>query len=142
MYNQLHKYRVSHYISRRFLTMTFPPFRWLYYLFCKIRLAKTQKRFGKTYRVLLQNGIGAMNFLSGYENWLDEMLPHLIEKDQAVFVDIGANTGQTMLKVLPRFPGVAYYAVEPNPKCAEYLKELCSLNDFLNVKILYKNLNQ
>ena len=100
--------------------MDFPPFRWLYWLFRKIKLTKEISRNGSSYQVLLQNGVGGMNFLGHYENWLDNLLPFLMNEEQTVFIDIGANTGQTMLKVLPRFHKVQYYAVEPNPACVSY----------------------
>ena len=116
--------------------MDFPPFRWLYWLFRKIKLTKEISRNGSSYQVLLQNGVGGMNFLGHYENWLDNLLPFLMNEEQTVFIDIGANTGQTMLKVLPRFHKVQYYAVEPNPACVSYLKELCRINQFTNVTIL------
>ena len=77
-----------------------------------------------------------MNFINEYEVWLDEILPALIKDDKAVFVDIGANIGQTLLKVLPRFPEVQYFAIEPNPACVDYLTKLCKINDFARVKLL------
>ncbi|MEL7221444.1 MAG: FkbM family methyltransferase [Bacteroidota bacterium] len=135
VYKWLHKYRLSHSVSRTYLTTEFPPFRWLYRLFKRVNLTKTVYRNDTTYKVLLSDGAGVMNFVSDYEPWLDQLLPILLQRKAPVFVDIGANIGQTMLKVLPQLPGVQYFAVEPNPACVSYLKKLCALNKFTDVRI-------
>ena len=75
-----------------------------------------------------------MNFISDYEPWLDEMLPKLLDKD-ATFLDVGANIGQTMIKVLSRFPHIPYLAVEPNENCVNYLRLLVEANNFKSVSI-------
>ncbi len=135
LYNALHKLKISHVFSRNCITEGFLPFKLIYGLFKKINLSKKIHRNGADFTVLIKNGMGAMNFVANYENWLDNILTKLIDKQDAVFVDIGANTGQTMLKVLPRFPAVQYYAVEPNRHCVTYLKALVEANSFNNVKL-------
>ncbi len=136
MYNTLHKFKLLHFLGRNFLTEDFLPFKLFYKLFRKLNWSKKVHRNGVDYTVLIKNGMGVMNFASGYETWLDELLPKLIEKEDAVFLDIGANTGQTMLKVLPRFPEVHYFAFEPNEHCVSYLQALCEANNFKTAKIL------
>jgi len=136
MYNFFHKFKISHILGRNFLTVDFLPFRLLYKLFSRINWSKKVSRNGQNVTILIKNGMGIMNFVSHYENWLDEILPKLIDEEDAVFLDIGANTGQTMIKVLPRFPNVRYFAVEPNTHCVSYLHALCEANSFRNVKIL------
>src|SRR6185312_17014626 len=108
MYNFFHKFKISHILGRNFLTVDFLPFRLLYKLFSRINWSKKVSRNGQNVTILIKNGMGIMNFVSHYENWLDEILPKLIDEEDAVFLDIGANTGQTMIKVLPRFPNVRY----------------------------------
>lgn len=135
MYNALHKLKISHVFSRNFLTEDFLPFKLLYGIFKKVNLSKKVHRNGTDFTVLIKNGMGVMNFVTNYENWLDNILTKLIDKQNVVFVDIGANTGQTMIKVLPKFPSVQYYAVEPNKHCVEYLKALIEANNFNNVKL-------
>lgn len=136
MYNTLHKFKISHILSRNYLTDDFLPFRLLYKLFRKFTWTRRVTRNGVSFKVLIKDGMGVMNFISEYETWLDEVLVKLIDKEDAVFIDIGANTGQTMIKIMPRFPGVQYFAVEPNSHCVRYLKALVELNNFKSVKIL------
>jgi len=135
LYNTLHKLKISHILSRNFLTEKFLPFKLLYKLVRRLNWSKKVRRNGADFTVLIKDGMGMMNFVSNYENWLDKILPKLIEKGDAVFVDIGANTGQTMIKVLPRFPEVRYFAIEPNEHCVRYLEALSEANKFKHVKI-------
>lgn len=137
MYNTLHKFKLAHYLGRNLLTDSFPPFRWSYKLFRKINFSKKVTRNGNSYTILLQDGMGVMNFISNYEDWLDKLLNQILTKNNnAVFIDIGANIGQTMLKVLPSFPKVKYFAIEPNKNCVDYLKALIKINKFESVKIM------
>jgi FkbM family methyltransferase len=136
MYNTLHKIKLSHVFSRNFITEDFLPFKLLYKLVKKINWSKRVNKNGVAYTVLLKNGVGVMNFVSDYETWLDNILTKIIEKEDAVFIDIGANIGQTMLKVLPRYPKIRYYAIEPNPHCVSYLRALAEANNFNNVNII------
>lgn len=135
MYNTIHQFKLSHFLSRNLLTERFLPFRLLYGIFKKVNFSKKVSRNGASFTVLIKNGVGIMNWVSDYEVWLDKLLPKLINKENAVFLDIGANTGQTMLKVLPHFPEVRYFAVEPNAHCVTYLKSLSEVNNFKHVKI-------
>jgi FkbM family methyltransferase len=135
MYNTLHKFKISHVIDRNIITEKFLPFKLFYKLFKKLNCSRKVNRNGASFTILIKRGMGIMNFISNYETWLDEILPMLIEKEDAVFFDIGANTGQTMIKVLPHFPKVRYYAFEPNGSCVDYLQSLCALNHFSTVKI-------
>lgn len=135
MYNTLHKIKISHILSRNFLTDDFMPFRVFYSLFKKLNFSKKVKRNGQYFTVLIKDGMGVMNFISKYEMWLDELLIELIDKEDAVFFDVGANTGQTLLKVMTKFPRVRYFGVEPNENCIKYLKALIEVNNFNTVKI-------
>ena len=77
-----------------------------------------------------------MNFISNYESWMDELLPKILARQHGAFIDVGANIGQTMLKVLPNHEVERYYAVEPNTYCAEYLESVIVLNNFQNTEII------
>lgn len=135
MYNTIHKFKLAHFLGRNLVTERFLPFKLLYGIFKKVNFSKKVIRNGASFTLLIKNGTGIMNWVSEYEEWLDKLLPKLINKENAVFIDIGANTGQTMLKVLPHFPDVRYLAIEPNAHCVSYLKSLSEVNNFKNVKI-------
>lgn len=76
-----------------------------------------------------------MNLISNYEAWMDEVLAQILSHRKGAFVDVGANIGQTLLKVLSVDKGLDYYAIEPNEVCAEYLKELAISNNYTKLKV-------
>jgi FkbM family methyltransferase len=60
---------------------------------------------------------------------------HLFSRAGA-FIDIGANAGQTLLKVKSLFPQMHYIGFEPNTYCAGYVSEIIRANRFENCVIL------
>ncbi len=136
MYSTLHRYKIFHILGRNLLTERFLPFKWLYKLFQKVSWSTTISRNGISYKVFIKGGVGTMNFVPDFEPWMDTVLPKLLGKKDDVFFDVGANIGQTMIKVLSRFPDTQYFAVEPNDHCVKYIKELAELNNFKSVTTL------
>ncbi len=134
IYSTLHKLKVSHWVGKHFITTRSIFFKIVYGLIRRINLHIRVKKNGINTLIPIREGVGFLNLLSDYERWMDKLLPKLFHEDD-VFIDIGANTGQTLLKVLTRYSSVEYFAVEPNEQCAVYLSELCRLNGFSNVKI-------
>ena len=89
------------------------------------------------FKVPVINGVGA-ELLRNREPWLDAVISLLVREDPtAVFVDVGANIGQTVLKVRAAHPGLAYVAFEPNPYCVHYLRELIQENEQLSDVVVY-----
>lgn len=137
MYNTLHKLKLSHSIGRNFLTIDFLPFKLFYQLLTKVNISFKKNINGVTYKIPIYKGMGFGNLIPNYETWFDKTLQKIVPKHkEIVFIDIGANTGQTILKILPYFPKVNLYAVEPNPHCISYIQHLCSLNNFKKITIL------
>ena len=61
-------------------------------------------------------------------SWKTTVIDKLEQKDAGVFVDVGANVGQTLLDLLDVRPTSQWFGFEPNVACANYLKELISAN--------------
>lgn len=135
LYRFLHRFKLSHVIDRNLVTEKSWLFRQVYALLKQVNTTKSVTQKGVTYRVPIKKGIGFANFINQYESWFDALLPKLLPKEGGTFVDVGANTGQTLLKVVPHFGGVQYYAVEPNSACVDYLRYLVQINDFERVVI-------
>jgi len=65
------------------------------------------------------------------EPWMTDLLSKLLpDLQDQIFVDIGANLGQTLLKVKSVSSRVDYYGFEPNPACCYYLEQLIAVNRF------------
>src|SRR4051812_34079059 len=62
------------------------------------------------------------------EAWLDVVLRRCFERRAGAFVDVGANLGQTLLKVRALDADRPYYGFEPHPFCCHYLRELVARN--------------
>lgn len=65
---------------------------------------------------------------------LDIFAALLPELDGSV-VDVGANLGQTLVKVKLADPKRRYYGFEPNPACFDYLEKLVSANRWSGITL-------
>jgi len=78
----------------------------------------------------------------GYENlrlsepWMTKTLLALRPLFKGHFVDVGVNTGQTLLKSQAVFDEVHYLGFEPNSSCVNYVQELVRLNEFEHITVL------
>jgi FkbM family methyltransferase len=83
--------------------------------------------------IIRQMGLGNITIT---EPWMGELLIDLLSKRDGAFIDIGANIGQTLLKLKSVAPEVEYIGFEPNPACIYYLRELINTNQFTRTEIL------
>jgi FkbM family methyltransferase len=71
------------------------------------------------------------------EQWMSGVLAKLLPlSKQGCFVDVGANLGQTLIKLKTLSENFKYIGFEPNPSCVFYLQELISANRFKNCTLL------
>ena len=69
------------------------------------------------------------------EPWMVELLDCILPEQQGVFLDVGVNVGQTLVKVKAIDANRKYVGFEPNPVCNFYVQELIKKNDFKNCTI-------
>ena len=86
-------------------------------------------------RVPLIGGIGFDNLYGG-EEWMTAILSVLLPRRAGVFVDVGVNVGQTMIKVKVLNPEQPYIGFEPNPVCYSYTHRLIAENGFAKCTLL------
>lgn len=96
----------------------------------------TSVRYTHTrFKIPVIRRLGIQN-LKKEEPWMMEMLDKLLLfNSEGIFIDIGVNLGQTLLKLRSLFPEMDYYGFEPNPVCCFYLEELINLNRLKKVNI-------
>jgi FkbM family methyltransferase len=82
---------------------------------------------GKQYVIPVLNGIGFNNLHYQTEPWMKTLINKLLLMKAGVFVDVGANIGQTLMK-LRSISEVQYIGMEPNPECVVYLEHLIKAN--------------
>jgi FkbM family methyltransferase len=83
--------------------------------------------------LLGDQGYGNLNLS---EPWMTEILISLRPLFNGQFVDVGVNTGQTLLKAEAVFKDVNYIGFEPNPSCVNYVQEMIRMNGFKNALLL------
>ncbi len=97
------------------------------YLDLKIRLG--DKRF----IVPIIKGNGFQNLkLKG--DWFLLLLEKVSLPGNSIFIDVGVNVGQTILKFRSHFQN-PYIGFEPNPNCVLYTKKLIRANKFRDISI-------
>jgi FkbM family methyltransferase len=69
-------------------------------------------------------------------SWKTEVIERLVDAEGGLFVDVGANIGQTLLDLLASYPMARYVGFEPNVSCVHYLKELVRSNSFDSCQIV------
>ncbi len=77
------------------------------------------------------------NINSGYsEHWMLPLLKKAFILRSGSFLDVGVNTGQTLLKVKSIEPERSYIGFEPNPSCIFYVEELIRVNNITDVTLV------
>jgi len=69
------------------------------------------------------------------EKWATDLYEKLLKINPGTFVDVGANNGQTLLKIASFSKNLSYIGFEPNPSCFYYLKKLIDANKFTGCNI-------
>ncbi len=70
------------------------------------------------------------------EPWMYDLLRRLLPLKHGAFIDVGANVGQTLIKLKALDPPRTYIGFEPNPACVVYLTELIRENAFADCHIV------
>jgi FkbM family methyltransferase len=81
------------------------------------------------------NNVGLSN-LTLNELWFPDLLENILKIKKGIFLDIGANTGQTLLELRSVESDMIYYGFEPNPFCSSYCLNLIKLNKIKNSFII------
>lgn len=92
-------------------------------------------KFNKLLFNLSIKGLGILNFknskVSGEKYLVKKILPKLLDKDNPVIFDVGANVGNYTNLVLQHFPNAQIHAFEPQP---DNYSHLCNRTKNGNVK--------
>lgn len=86
-----------------------------------------------TFYVPIIYKLGYVNFLLK-KDWLDDLISGLVKSDN-VFVDVGVNVGQTLLKCKSINPNIKYLGFEPNASCVFYVQQLIKKNNFTDCTV-------
>ena len=105
------------------------------------RINWLKSRFNYQKRVRIGNCSTVFPVLNGVsaeysEPWMLGLLEQVLATKPGMFLDVGVNLGQTLVKVKSLMPERGYIGLEPNPVCVAYCQELIRCNNFENCKLL------
>ncbi|MBK9175015.1 MAG: FkbM family methyltransferase [Flavobacteriales bacterium] len=75
-------------------------------------------------------------YFIGHEPWIDDLLRRTMRTFPGVFVDVGMNIGQSLIKVKAIDPEQPVVGFEPNPNCLIALRDLVRLNRYMGVRVV------
>ena len=81
----------------------------------------------KKYIIPIVNNVGIRNLYFNTESWMKDLIIKLQKLKDGIFIDVGANIGQTLMK-LRSISSVPYVGIERNPECVVYLEKLIKVN--------------
>jgi len=95
-----------------------------------------RKYNGFTIRVPFITGMGLTNLVV-QPDWFDSLIELFVQdQSNSSFIDVGANIGQTLIKIKTSKPNIRYLGFEPNVNCVFYVKKLIHINQFKNCEII------
>jgi FkbM family methyltransferase len=68
--------------------------------------------------------------------WQLELMRKIFPSRRGVFIDVGANTGQTLIDYLESGSNCGYFGFEPNPECVVLLNHIKQRNKLNNISII------
>ncbi len=81
------------------------------------------------------NGVG-LEIVPFTEIWMCDLIRYTLSVKSGFFMDIGANIGQTLIKLRVVNEDRPYVGFEPNPECVHYFNQLVKKNKFKNVDLI------
>lgn len=90
---------------------------------------------GLFFRIPIRAGMGRENIHMS-EMWMISVLKTVLPITNGVFVDVGVNMGQTLLKLKAVDSTRDYIGFEPNPNCVSYVSTLIIENGFKNTTVV------
>lgn len=102
----------------------------LKYLNLSVKVTVNERRI----KIPILHKIGTENIILS-EPWMNKVLKKICFNSLTI-IDVGINTGQTLLKIKSLFPQIYYYGFEPNVLCVNYIKNLIKINAFEKTSII------
>lgn len=104
-------------------------------------LIDTVKLNKKKIVVPVWGGIG-FNNLRVSETWMIEILQLLKLNEDEVFIDVGVNVGQTLIKFKTVYTKMNYVGFEPNASCVNYIELLIAKNRWKNISLIPSGISE
>lgn len=93
------------------------------------------KIHNKSFKIPIINNIGWSNVFDS-EHWMLDIIYILCKNKFNLFIDVGTNIGQTLIKYKKVTHNNNYIGFEPNPNCFFYLNKLIHINRLNHCSII------
>ncbi len=101
-------------------------------------------RIGYNFKILksvfkipvIENKEGFLYHLTISEPFILHLYKQLYDNENFMFLDIGVNFGQTLLKIKAVNPKASYIGLEPSGLCSYYTSLLIKINKFIDARII------
>ena len=102
------------------------------------RLRSTVRvQVGEARLAVPMNETGTLTSLWWAPSWKTTLIGSLLgNQSDGVFIDIGANVGQTLFDFVASGSRARYLGFEPNPRCVTYVDHLIRLNGLRNASVV------
>jgi len=90
---------------------------------------------GVYFKIPIIRGNGHSHFRQN-EPWALEVFERVLNRKNGIFLDVGANVGQTLLLVKSIYKDKQYIGFEPNPSCLDYMGQLIRKNNIQRVSVI------
>ncbi|MCU0915125.1 MAG: FkbM family methyltransferase [Planctomycetes bacterium] len=87
------------------------------------------------------DGVGTWIWAQWRPCWRTQLIDHILRQREGVFLDVGANYGQTLADFLAVHPLRRYLAFEPSPACVAFLDEILVRNGLSNCQTVCAGLS-
>jgi FkbM family methyltransferase len=91
---------------------------------------------GCEFRIPLIKGLGYELVLL-QPDWLDQLIGLFWVKDGGVFIDVGVNLGQTLMRIKGIDKNATYIGFEPNATCCYFVENFIKVNQFPDVSLYH-----
>lgn len=116
---------------KKFILRVFYKLKILKYLILTLKIEVNKNKV----IIPINGGIG-FNNLDISELWMIEILKFFHLDQRGVFIDVGANIGQTLIKYRTVYSKASYIGFEPNVSCVHYMESLIYQNKWSNIHII------
>lgn len=97
-----------------------------------------RKFYGIDWRIPIINGLGyEYSYGVNTEAWIYRFLAEISKNKRInLFIDVGVNIGQTLIKIKSIEPDVEYIGFDPSIACISYVRKLQEVNDLNRITLI------
>ncbi len=122
-------------IRDSFMIINSSLFRYIPYRLKRMLKLNVVVNFERQALTIPTNIDGSLRNIYWKRSWKTDVIERFLEGETGLFIDVGANVGQTLIDLRLVKPGYYYIGFEPNSSCVSYLKSIIQLNSLEHYQV-------